>query len=208
MTPAEIVAQVLDNLERPDLESMAYANLNSALKSAHGIEVFMRDLVELPFDLSAYAVVSGAVGIPLPTRLRKILRIYTTDSAGAVVDETFIPKLNSVPRLKNYFGFTIENTYSVFGNTLNVKGMSANAANLNVQYAGYPELTFDALTSIWATDSWIAVEHPEIIIAYLQHRLATLVEDQNQVASAEKFIGLHRVELLRAYADEIVEYTQ
>lgn len=208
MTPAEIVARVLDTLERPDLEDIAINNLNSALKSAHSIEVFRRDLVELPYALGDYAVVDGAVGIPIPPRLRKITRIYTTDSTDAVIDEGFIPKLNSAPTMRNYFGFIIPNTYSLFGNVLNVKGMSAQAFTLNVQYASFPELVFDVDTSTWQTDSWIAVEYPEVIIAYLQHRVATMTEDAAQIGSAEKYIGMCRADLIRNYADEIVESTQ
>jgi hypothetical protein len=204
MTPAEIIAKVLDTLERPDLEAQAYNNFNSALKSAHSIEVFQRDLVELPYALSEYAVVEGAVGVPVPGRLRKILRVFSTKTDGSIVDQAFAFMGNKL-ELRNYFGFKQRQTYTIFANVMNIAGLSANADVLNVQYAAFPELAFDPESETWITDSWIAVEMPEVIEAYLQHRMASITEDANQINTAEKYIGMCRADLIRTYAAEIVE---
>lgn len=205
MTPTEIIDQTLDILERHDLAAMALSAFNSALKSAHSIDHFRRDLVEEVFDLAEYAVVAGSVGLAVPTRLRKVYRIFTKDSAGNVLDEAFY-NIGDKLELRNYFGFTEEHTYALFGPVLNIRGMSAGAAFVHVQYLAHPTYTYNPETLAWETNSWIALEAPETIVARLQHRLAQLTEDQNQINSAEKYMSLTRQELLANYSHEIMEH--
>jgi len=201
MTPMQIIAQVLDNLERPDLESLAISRFRPALRAAHNVEIFRRDLVSESFLLSDYVVLDGKVTLDVPERFRKLIRVYTTNAAG-VVDKEF-KDLGSKIEYKTYFGFQIQQTYNIFGSSLNVNGISTDATHAVLEFARFPSFEQDE-SDEWVTDSWIAIEAPEVIEAYLQHQLAMMTEDAQQISNAEKMVQMSRRDLIAAYVEEIV----
>jgi hypothetical protein len=201
MTPAEIIQEVLDLLERPDLEALAYTRFRVALRSAHNVEVMRRDLTTENFLLSDYTVTEGAVSLTLPTRFRKLYRLSSYNAAGDV-DVEFKDRGRDT-ELKNYWGLVYSQVYSIFGLLLNVQGISTDATHLRLQFVRYPTYE-DEGGGVWVTDSWIAIEAPELISAYLQHQLALLTEDSAQITTAEKLIQMTRRDFINSYVEEII----
>lgn len=200
MTPQEMMDQALVALERPDLGAMAVLRFPQALRSAHSVEFLRRDLTTKVWTVASLGVLDGKVGVAVPVRLRKIHRIYTWDSAEVVVDE--FSDLQNKPNLYEYYGHKILQTYNVFGPNLNLAGISTNAITLRLEYFQFP--TWEQDGGVWITNSWIADLHPELIIAYLQHQLAMVTEDANQISSAEKQIQMCRRDFIASHAEDIV----
>lgn len=200
MTPQEMMDQVISVLERPDLASLAVTRFPQALRSAHSVEYTRRDLTNKTWLISSLAVLDGKVGVTIPARMRKIHRLYTRDAAGVLVEE--FQDLQNKAELTSYFGFKILQTYNIFGINLNVAGISASAYQLRIEYFQFPTWTQEA--GVWTTNSWIADSHPELIMAYLQHQLALITEDANQINSAEKQIQMCRRDFIASIVEDIV----
>lgn len=201
-TPAQIIENVLDNLERPDLQSLAVSRFSKALRSAHSIELFRRDLTSVSYTLSDYAVLNGRVGFPLPADYRKIYRIVGLDAAG--IQQAVFEDLKSQPELRTYYGVRKQRVFNIFGAVLNLEGVDSTITAIRLEYFKFPNFVSNSQTGEYTTDSWIAADSPEVVEAYLQHNLAMLTEDSAQIASAEKLVQMTRRDLINNYVEDIV----
>lgn len=201
MTPQEIVDEVLLDLERPDLEQQAFAKLRGTLQSVHGVEVFRRDLVE--YVETAPVILDSKTTFTLPPRLKKIIKIEGLDATGAVVGCEF-KDLMGRAELRDYWNFKYEQTYSILGSMLNINGISSEIVDFRITYQARPSYEFDALTEVWSTDSWIAVEMPDPILHQLKWQLAKLIAEPELIGSSQQAWLVARAELITQYAGEIV----
>jgi hypothetical protein len=199
-TPAQIVSNVLDILERPDLYDLGISRFQSALKTVHSIERLRRDLANERVLLSDYSVIDGKVGIPIPARFRDMYRLWSSNSAGEV-DREFYSLGNRI-ELKTYYGFKILQTYNIFGSILNITGISVDATHLEIDYLRFP--TWELVDDEWETDSWIAVEEPGLLESAVRVQLAGITEDSDQIRSAEREFAFRRQEFINNYVGEIV----
>lgn len=201
MTPLQIVSAVIAELERPDLRSMANDRFRTALHSAHGIEKFRRDLADDTFWLGNYTVLDGKVSIPIPVRFREMTRIRTQKPAGTDLQTNFMDLKNKL-ELRDYWGRLQEQTYNIFGPSINLGGISTTATHVVFEYLRWP--TYFLNGAEYTTNSWIAAEFPELIKAYLRHELAMIVGDEDQKNAAATQVNLMRQTLIAQYVEDIL----
>lgn len=204
MTPQEIIDKVLEDLERPDFETLAPAKFHEALRMAHSVECFQQDLVREVFPVEDLLIIEQQGTLTAPTLLRKVWRIYTTDQHGSVLNQRFIDLKNRASST-DYFGVKAHSTYSRFGKQITLTGISAQAANIVFEYVSFPEFSYNTATSAWETDSWILESSPFTIQWYLQYLLANLTDSEDQKAAAEVLLAAARRNLLTDYVDNILE---
>lgn len=174
MTPNDIVDAVLDEIERPDLATMAQIRLQQSIYETHAIAFFDRDKTYLDTP-----VVPGQsyLNITRPARFRKLACIQALDSAGNVVFEAFKDK-GLKKEVTNYFGFQEVNTYRISGNTIRVDfspSLGVDYANVRVWYWEFP--TYSVTGGTIGSSSWICTEFSGVIIADLALRLSGATDD-------------------------------
>lgn len=218
MTPAEVIEPVLEILERPDLESMAYTRFNSALKSAHSIERLRQDL-RTGYILNPSAVNEVVTFLKEDTapRSREIYSIdlyqnFTEPTPGNVIvldaDLITIPRpyVNVVDRIaaKDYYGYKYMHTYTLLGAIGRISGIEQGVKAIGVTYLSFPTFTRNLITSEYESDSWILTEFHEIVAAFLRQHLSTVIDSDSIKTDALREVAFQRQEFIKTYVKDIL----
>lgn len=210
-TPAEMVASVLDRFSRYDLEDKVMGRFPRALQSAHSTNDFRRDLKTInvydPLVSSGISTISVSADLP---RLRKIKGIatYAGYETVGLVNVPNNPHLTAFKDLTlgefNYYGFANRQTWILAGNVLNLNGVESNTRAIGIMGLFFPSYALNGLTDEWETDSWLMIESPDIVEAYLNLYVAQVIQNDKQIRTYQEALALARNELLRTYEQEMV----
>jgi len=200
MTPAEVISEVLDEIERPDLESMAQIRLQHSVYETHAVAFFDRDKVELD---TAVVPNQSYLEIPRPSRFRKLACIQALNAAGEVVSDDFKEK-GLKKQVTNYFGFIEPNTYRISGSVIRVDFASPCGeaiSTIRVIYWEFP--TYSITAGVITCDSWIMDQYPQPIVADLCLRLAGTTDDDSQFTKLRLMREEGRMHLFNNYPSDI-----
>ena len=203
MTPQEIVSNVLELLERPDLEVLAFSRLGKAINSAHSNQFFLQDQTYVDFLSADVITGEGTAILDVPPRFRSLQRIETLDAVGAPLQREFA-NLRDGLSVRNYYGFRATSTYSKIGKVINLFGVDTRAETVRVHFVSYPTYELNPLTQVWETDSWIVDELGALVEAYLLFDLAVVTADTERKSDASAQINLYRQELLHNYVNDYI----
>lgn len=201
MTPQMIVQNVLTRAERPDLLQDAYGFFFAALKSAHGAYRFRRDIKVKPVTSISRNSTTGIATIQMPTEVREIIKITTKNSSGTELTSNFINSANDL-NLVNYYGFAYPQTYIVSGRDINIKGLDATATTIDIRCLAWPTFVYDSLTSSYSSDSWLMVEFPQLVEAWLATLIGRRAKDKEVVAQAESDVLIYSNQVSQIYSGE------
>lgn len=203
MTPSDVINEVLDDLERDDLIQVAESKFQAALKSAHAVDSFAQDLMQVDFDITNLIVNQGKTSIVPPDGFRKVWDLRTIDSSGGVFPDGFRNQRN-LQTLRDYFGFQIPRTFSQFGKkNINLTGVDANASAIRLTYLSFPVVTV-ATDGTLSADSWILDEFPQMVSAYLKWYLAPVTQQEDVANAAAQQVQNYHRELLSIYVEELL----
>jgi hypothetical protein len=210
-TPAEMIASVLSRFSRPDLEEEVTLRFPRALKSAHSVNDFRRDLATTyvydPMVVAGIANISVSVNFP---RLRKIKSI-STYADFVTVELLTTPVGQHITSYKDrtlgeftYYGFQHAQTWLLAGDVLNLSGVESPARVIGVYGVYYPTYVFNEFANEWETSSWLMIEYPDIVEAYLNLYVAQRIQNKDQIATYERELFRVRQELISTYEQELV----
>lgn len=199
-TLEEIVENVLDMIDRPDLLQLARKRMRNVLKSCHASADFHRDLVQT----SMVAASVDETTLVLPTNYRKLFKCAGYDS-GLELMRVEYEQQGIIPNL-SYFGFVQpKNSYSLRGGSIFFRHTSPVPAYVAAWYFKYP--TFEVSTGVETlgqitTDSWVLQNYSEALEQGLLFELAKAVEHKTYLSSAG---GAYQQALLTMLENELVE---
>lgn len=189
MSITTIVTELLDELERPDLQKKCQTFVPQAIRFAHSARLFSKDLTT---TVVADPVVTDSNRVSLSLiddlpRLRKVFQLnfyagYSEPLPGdyspfneILVDQPYRNRaeMNDV---KDYYGFQYKNVYAMAGDQLVIDGADKQTKALAIRYFAWPEISINEVTREYQTDSWIVREWPELVKAYLRRKLASVID--------------------------------
>ncbi len=173
----DTLAEVYTLTGRPDLVAETKIALRQATLAAHLSEVFPRDRVEIPLTLTSAQIFQLDIPTYFPNwRSFAYIRPYDL-TTGSFSDIIIGPDQFIAPD-GIFDEYLIEkvNVAYVAGNNLNIR-LSAAYGGLVVGYYQRPVLTPDA-----AYESWIAREHPAVVILDAAKRVLDIIGYQEAAA--------------------------
>jgi hypothetical protein len=213
ITPAEIIANVADKYDRPDLVDKLSVQFQSVLREAHGIEVYTRDLelqyVANPF-ISSNKTSINSTG--LAKSVRRIVKIETYNSftglgtlispyvAGPVQQDKFRDMSIGFAET-DYYGFKYDQTWAQLGSTITINGVNQDTTMLGILALVWPTYTYNTLSDLYETDSWIMLEWPGLIEAILSIRAMQITQNTEALGTAQQMYKLQRQQFITAYSD-------
>lgn len=212
MTPNELIAKVMDTHSRQDYETELLAQFPTALRSAHGVNDWRRD--QKTVSVFDPLIADGNCTIPIVTdlpKLRKIsgIRIYSSyttvgliNTVGTEIPSTFKNILDSGQF--DYYGIPFQQTYSIFGSILNLNGIDASTTAVSVSGLFYPTFELNALSGEYETDSWLMIEFPEMVEAYLDLWVARKSKDAASIQSYGQALAMARQQLITSFEQELL----
>jgi hypothetical protein len=212
MTPNELIAKVMDTQSRQDYETELLAQFPTALRSAHGVNDWRRD--QKTISVFDPLIADGNCTIPIVTdlpKLRKIsgIRIYSSyttvgliNTVGTEIPSTFKNILDSGQF--DYYGIPFQQTYSIFGSILNLNGIDASTTAVSVSGLFYPTFEVNSLSGEYETDSWIMIEFPEMVEAYLDLWVARKSKDAASIQSYGQALAMARQQLITSFEQELL----
>lgn len=183
-TLEEVIAEVLELLDRPDLLSLARKRVRNVLKSCHASADFHRDLVA--FAPVAVAPNTSESELTLPDNFRKLYQVTGFGSDGVQLTTPYVLR-RAVP-VRSYFGFVGgEATYFLRGGLLVLSHIAPVPTTTGFYYFKYPTFVVSTAPEPLAqvsTDSWILNQHTEAVLKGLLFELAKTVEHKVFMQSA------------------------
>lgn len=183
-TLEEVIAEVLELLDRPDLLSLARKRVRNVLKSCHASADFHRDLV-------AFAPVAVASGdttseLTLPENFRKLYQVVGYGSDG---EQLLTPyELRRAVPARTYFGFVgATANYFLSGGLLALTHIAPVPTTVGFYYFKYPTYVVSTATETVgqvSSDSWVLSFYPEAIVKGLLTELAKAVEHKVYTSTA------------------------
>lgn len=197
-TIAELVDNVTGFYTRPDLEDRILAYAKTALYCAHKVDKFARDLSTVtlvnPTILEGKVTLSISLDVPRLRDVRSIdlFREYTgttpnfiaTESSKIIANPGY-QNLNDLGSDTNYYGFRFEKLYSIAGTTLNLTGVDSATRAIRLSGLFLPTYILNTLTLLWETNSWIMIECPELVEAYMRIRACEIIADDKKLRAAQ-----------------------
>ena len=183
-TLEEVIAEVLELLDRPDLLAIARKRVRNVLKSCHAYADFHRDLV----TVTPVAVASGDTSstLELPDDFRKLYQVvaYGTDGEQLVAPYA----LRRALPVQSYFGFTgVQANYFLSGGQLILNHIAPVPNTVSYYYFKYPSFSVSTQPETLAqvtSDSWVLNQYTEAVLKGLLFELAKAVEHKLYVQSA------------------------
>ncbi len=210
----EVIAKVEDDMSRQDLSDRLLAQIPQCIMSAHGLSTFRRDM--LTKSVSGFTNTSNIVVLSTVTHLPKLKKpksirqfsSFTLDGAIVVPGTEILPgkfvDLSDANSEFNYYGFGYTQSFTLLGSALTIKGVDASALALSVTGNFWPSYTYNSLSGEYESDSWILLEFPQMVEAYLRYYVAKITKDKDLIKAEENNILMVRGELLTNYAGDIV----
>lgn len=213
-TVNESIDKVLDDLSRPDLTDRALRQFPQCLQSAHSTESFRRDVKTV--SIANPAIVSNIVQLTTTLDLPKLRGVRKVECftaftlgdgdvvipSGLITPNTFVD-LSDANSEFNYYGFGYAQSYVLLGNTLTIKGVDTTTLAISVTGQHWPSYALNELINEYETDSWLMLEFPQIVEAYLRLFVTRLAKDKDGMAIEMSSIQQLKLELLHAYPQEI-----
>lgn len=186
-TLEDVIAEVLELLDRPDLLSVARKRVRNVLKSCHASADFHRDLTA--FAPVAVAPNTSESELTLPDNFRKLYQVTGYGSDGVQLLTPY--RLRRAVPVQSYFGFVgADATYFLSGGLLVLNHIAPVPTTTGFYYFKYPTFVVSTATETVgqvSTDSWILNQHSEAVLKGLLFELAKMVEHKvySQSAGAE-----------------------
>lgn len=154
-----IISKVFTLTNRPDLVEETAVHLNTAVKQAHSLNYFSRDLREVVLKYSAPAYLQQVEYLSLFPLFGAVKYIRSYTPAGQGTEATFgqfFSEILPTDSLDNY-NRNKQNVFYMAGDTLNIRSSKCETHTVFGYYT-HPNLSEDVF------DSWIAREWEEGII--------------------------------------------
>lgn len=196
LTVKELVAEVADSLDRPDITDRLAKQFQEVLREAHAIDTYRFDLAEqyvaAPFISSNQTTINTAL---LAKTVRGISKIETFDTytgdgsvltpyiTGPVQQNNFID-ISTTMGKADYFGFNYSQTWARLGNSLTLNGVNQSTTLIKITGVCWPTWVWDGVEEDFLTDSWIMVEADYMIKALLKVRAARLTQNAEVLQSS------------------------
>lgn len=222
MTPSEVVADLLELLERPDLESLAFSRFYSALQSAHKVERLRKDLyIGVISDPSVVQGKFTFVQDDYLPRCREVrnITLYKDYIVPSLPDDPIVidpdkeiplssPFVDLVDRVsaRDYYGIKYPHTYTRIGSTVTLSGVSEQTKLIAITYLGFPSFSKDPISGEYESDSWILREFPQLVQAFLRQHLATVIDSDSIQSAAMRELAFQRQEFIGIYAKDAISY--
>lgn len=212
MTPNELIAKVMATHSRYDLETEMLKQFPSALRSAHSVNDFRRDqkVVSVfdPLVASSTCLIDVVSDLPKLRKIKgiKLFSSYTGVSPNQVTGTETPSKFTNITETGefNYYGLAYQQTYSIFGQTLNLTGVDADTVAVSVYGLFYPSFLLNNLTGEYETDSWLMLEFSEMVEAYLDLWVARKSKDAENIRTYGQALAMVRQELITTFEQELL----
>lgn len=215
MSLTTIVEQLLSELERPDLQAKCNMFVPEAIRTAHGIRKFSKDLHKVVVTdpiVSSENSTNISLSQSLP-RLRAIRNVelygsYTEPQPGLYVLTNQIPTQEFKNRaelndITDYYGIRYQYLYATIGDDLSMKGVDQQTKAIQFYAFLWPELTVDQVTQSYESTSWIVAEYPWVIKAILRNKLAGIIQKRELSNSAQQDYKFAMEALLNESYEEV-----
>ena len=208
----ELITKVMATHSRLDLEQELLGQFPASLRGAHGVNEFRRDQKTLSvFDpLVASDTCTIEITADLP-KLRKVkgIKLYSSYTGvspnqvvGTEIPSTYVDILSTGEF--NYYGLTYVQTYSIFGTKLNLTGVDASTVAVSVSGLYYPTFTLNTNLGEYETDSWLMLEFPEMVEAYLDLWVARKSKDAANIQTYGQALAMTRQQLITSFEQELL----
>lgn len=191
-TLEDVIAEVLSDLDRPDLIAVARNSARNVLYACHAISPFGRDIVEG----AATAVTQATVSVLLPANFRKLSFIKPLDANSEQIQSISYMLKGAKPYV-DYFGFIATTcTYNLQGGSCFIQHTPlAVPSYVQLVYYAYPTFTVDSETGAVSTDSWMLAYYSDYFKAKLAGKLAAMTSNNImiQVSAQEAESALYRL---------------
>lgn len=209
MTIETIISELLEELERPDLAVKTEKFVPEALRFAHSIRKFSKDLKDIIVvdpEITEEDRVSLSITTDLP-KMRAINSIELYQGYTEPTTDLFLPN-NKIPRpteFKNraelnsvydYYGFKHRYIYTVVGREVVLEGVDQQTKAMRFRCFVWPAITRDDVTQKLTTDSWIVDDWPEIIKAKLRDKLTYVIDKKDFKQSAQQDLKIAMEDIL------------
>lgn len=215
MNVADLLAPVLDILDRPDIEDRLMQYMPKAIRAAHSIQKFTydRSRIYIPTPtINNNLVTLSSIDLPL---LRDIVGVaaYTSYTTAIISAETvYYPGAVSSNNFKNlntgydktdYYGFAYQQGYMRLGSNVTLSGVDSSVTLLELDVLVWPSYELDEFAEEYSTNSWIAEQAPELIEAFLLVRGASIAQQDDVLRTAMTSLMTTTEEFLREKTGEI-----
>ena len=216
LTIDELVVEVCDSIDRPDIHDRILKQFQEVLREAHSIDTYKRDLatqlIADPFVSSCQTSINTA---QLAKTVRTIAKIETYNSytGSGITLDPYIPGIVQQDKFvdvsigmgsADYFGFAYQQTWAKLGNTVTLNGVNQDTTMIGLTAICWPTYTYDALTALYSTDSWILVEADYLIKAILKTRCARLVQSQELLQTCRLAAAEARQTFIQSFASDSI----
>lgn len=199
-TLEQVISDVLEYLDRPDLLTVARTAAREVLYKVHRAGDFHRDR----YVTTPVAVDSAAAStlLNLPAAFRKLEGFIGYGSGGLQMD--YAPSSAGVAPPLTYSNLrTVADTYRLAGGvcTLLHNSSSLRPSSVSMQYFAYPQVTTNEDGTV-ETDSWLLDNNEDAVRWRLTLQLATAISDKDKQAAAT---ALYNESLQGLLASELID---
>lgn len=213
LTVTEMIAQVCDRYDRPDIDDKVLKQFQAVLRQAHTTDMYTKDLYT---QYSPAPFISGnkasIITADFAKGIRKIHTISTYSSYTGVGSEAFpyIPGTLIQDEFKDvsvdfnktdYYGFAYEQTWAHLGRNITLNGIDASTTLVGIEGFCWPSFTLNIITEEYETDSWILEEYDEYIDALVAVRACTIIQNMEALTIAKSRAVEVRAEFIKAFAE-------
>lgn len=215
MTPQEIVDAAVDFLNRGDLAERLMRYLPQALRLAHSVQKFNRDLlvqyVPDPTVVNGTATVTSTELL----RLRDIVAASSFagySSTGTAPNIVYTPtdlqysefqNLSAGYAQRDYFGWPYMYGWVQMGSNVSVQGLNEQTKMLVFNTLVWPTWDYNSFTKIYSTNSWIAELWPQLLIDHLIVYGARIAQQDDVLRNAQNALGLSQNQFIVEFTGDI-----
>lgn len=196
MTFAELVAEVLSIVKRPDLQSRIESAVRAATLKMHQSDFFYRDIVEAPVQFDQARVLQNFMPSEVVANFRKAkyIRTWCGDADGS-----FGPFLEpiQIENSMDVYGSSKNNVFYMAGQLLQIRAVPAV---YRVLFGAYKH---PVVTPVESYSSWIADEYPYAIIYEAARTIFRSISFNEQAAEFAQLAGEVLVEIKLSNVDDL-----
>lgn len=180
-TLEQVIAEVLEELDRPDLIAVARKSARNVIFECHGMAAFQRDMV----TSAQVAVTQQTISIALPANFRKLSHVKALDATLEPIDSLSYELKGAKPYLDYYNFVQTVNTYNLQGGACFVQHACVPLPDfVQLVYFAYPTFVVGAETSEVSTDSWLLTYYTEYVKYKLMYKMAALTNSTTMMQYA------------------------
>lgn len=196
MTFAQLVAEVLLIVKRPDLQARIEGAVRAATLKMHQSDFFYKDIVEVPVQFDLARVLQQFLPTEVVPNFRKVkyIRIWNGDADGS-----FGPFLDPI-QIENsldIYKCSKDNVFYMAGQLLQIRAVPAVS---RVLFGAYKH---PVVTPAESYSSWIADEYPYAIIYEAARTVFRSISFNEQAGEYSQLAGEVLAEIKMSCVDDI-----